>query len=341
LTNSGVVSGVVGTLTLSGATNSSGNINLATGAVLNLAGLTHLTGGAITGAVGVAPVINASGALVFDNASTLLLDNVVLNTSNSTNLGTNVAASPIIMQNGAVINNRGTWLLNGSFTQGLGTVGAFNNNNVSAGSVMIPNGSSGTFIGVTTTGTITNNGLLILNTYAGPTATGLQNIVGNIVNNSIWTINGNTTVTGDVTNSAASTINISGATLSAQSLLNSASGTITMTGISGITTAKGFINNGVLQVGATAGAVAGTATLNGSFVNNSADLVGGVQLAAASGSSLTINSLGSLSGYLGTSSGIFSVPTAQTLTISGGIYTLSNATPIVGDGNLIFSGGAG
>ncbi len=304
--NSGTVNGNAGTLTLGGSNTSSGAFNLATGSALTLSGPTTLTGGSMTGAAGVAPVVNVTGALTLSNTTPWILDNITLNKTGATTVTQGVlppgAVSEVTMQNGATINNTSSWTMNNAtLTQGVGAAAAFNNN--AGGSLIIPASGSAVFTNV------------------------------NFTNASTLTVLGNFN-TGSMTNAATGIINVDGASvlpaLTQNGFVNPALTTVTTPLIAMNVTNDGTIN--MLNSG----------TITGNVINNAAFNVSGVSKVnraftnSATGivnlnANSTLNVGGSSGGQGITNSGIFNAAAGSTInspsfTNSAGTLTLNNAT---------------
>src|SRR5882724_1255252 len=223
-------------VTIAGAVNfTSGTIAGSTSA-LNLPGLLTWTGGTLA----LPGTTNATGNIAFPNAGAMVQNGGILNTSGTVTFAAGGGGSSFLQSNGAVLNNTGTWNVQGDdfVTYNGGTATTFNNNpggifektgGTTSSQVSTQFNSSGTILANTanlfftgsftqTAGITSLNGGTIQNTSAHPmllqggSLTGAGTLQGDVTNT------GGSVAPGTATAAGAISVSGSGLGIYAQSV---------------------------------------------------------------------------------------------------------------------------
>ncbi|MBY0577589.1 MAG: hypothetical protein K2P57_00925, partial [Burkholderiales bacterium] len=324
--NAATVNVGAGSGTISTAFVNSGNLNL-NGNSMSMSGQVTLNGGILNGGTVTAGALTLYNALSINGPASVTLDKIIVNQSGATTQGSLAVSSPIIMQNGAAINNTGTWTLNNAaYSQGLGLASTFSN----GGSFVVPSGGSALFTGVAfaNTGTLTATGSLISGTLVNA---GLLDITGqtvtkHVTNNGTMNVTGGGTasITGDVINNA--TFNITGTANLNRTFTNNAAGTVNLTGT--LNVGLGATNGGAFNVasGSTINSSsfannAGTLALNGATING-ALTNGGTGVITSGG----VNSINGTLANTSTAANGISVAVGSVLNVAGDASNAAGAT---------------
>ncbi len=339
---SGSVNLGAGSGTIATTFNNSGSLNL-NGYSMTISGAANLKGGTLSGGSAAAGTLSLTNSLNFIGPAATVLDNIVINNSGAATQGQLWSNAPVTLQNGAIVNNSGTWTMNNaSISQGSGAVSSFNN--TSTGTVSIPSGGSATFtnVNINNLGTLSAIGNLVAGSltnalgatldFSGSTVYkmvtnngtmqvsggGTGTISGDVINNNLFNVAGTANLNGSLSNSATGSITLSSGKLSVAGALNQA-GTVNLTGgsltVLGSTTLTGGLT--LANAGSTAwlfgpvnGGTSGQVTLSAGSLYLHGDAA--------------VNSLTISGGTLG-SAGTISIPTGGILNWSGG--TIAGSTP--------------
>ena len=197
-------------VTIAGPLNFTGGTIAGSTSTLNLPGLFTWSGGTLA----LPGTTNATGNIAFPNAGAMVLNGGMLNTPGAVTFAAGGGGSSFLQSNGAVVNNTGTWNLQGDdfMTYNGGTATAFNNN---AGGIFEKTGgttSSQVGTAFSNAGTVLANiaNLFFTSTFtqtAGRTTLGggsVQTLSSHPLLIQGGSLTGTGTVTGDVTNTGGS-----------------------------------------------------------------------------------------------------------------------------------------
>ncbi|HTA56525.1 MAG TPA: Ig-like domain-containing protein, partial [Candidatus Baltobacteraceae bacterium] len=216
-------------VTIAGPLNFSSGTIAGTTSALNLPGLFTWTAGTLA----LPQTTNAAGGIAFPNIGNMILNLGTLNTSGAVTFAAGGPGSSFLLQNGAIVNNTGTWNLQGDefVTYNGGTATRFNN--ISGGIFEKTGGTTTSQVSTafSNSGTVLANALNLFfsasfTQIAGTTMLGggsLQTASTNPLTFQGGSLTGSGTVQGDVTNTggsvapgsstAAGAITISGSTV--------------------------------------------------------------------------------------------------------------------------------